>query len=257
MYAINGSTKDSNYGIMGSISWSMEISYSKQPPASDIMMYYNRNYPSMIAMIEYSGYGLDGTITDINTGNPIAGVVFVNDYFPTFSDGTAGDYHKYVLPGTYSITVVANGYETQTVDNIVDWVLVELRDATSASNATEATVISYQAGFLLYNGAVVGIDGSSPLFFGEAVSLGLFAVIYTRNHLAVLSASELTGGGGMYSYDFSTGSGQVYGGALGYSNLGDGKWGMASSDGNCDGAVTLLDEAPEWEQQTGEAGYVT
>jgi hypothetical protein len=45
------------------------------------------------------------------------------------------------------------------------------------------------------------------------------------------------------------------GGALGYSNLGDGKWGMASGDGNCDGAVTLLDKAPEWEQQAGEAGY--
>jgi hypothetical protein len=119
MYPINGSTKDSNYGIMGSISWSMEISYSKQPPTSQIMMYYNYNKPSMIAMIEYSGYGLDGTITDINTGNPIAGVVFVNDYFPTFSDGTVGDYHKYILPGTYSITVVANGYETQTINNVV------------------------------------------------------------------------------------------------------------------------------------------
>jgi hypothetical protein len=139
--------------------------------------------------------------------------------------------------------------------NIVDWVLVELRDATSASNATEATVISRQAGFLLYNGSVVGIDGSSPMFFNEAVSLGLFVVIYTRNHLAVLSALELTGGGGMYSYDFSTGSGQVYGGDLGYSNLGDGKCGMASGDGNCDGAVTLLDKAPEWEQLAGEAGY--
>ncbi len=119
MYAINGSTKDSNYGIMGSISWSMEISSNKQPPASDILMYYNRNYPSMVAMIEYSGYGLDGIITDINTGTPIAGVVFVNDYLPTFSDSTAGDYHKYVLPGTYSITVVANGYESQTINNVV------------------------------------------------------------------------------------------------------------------------------------------
>jgi hypothetical protein len=39
MYAINGSTKDSNYGIQGSISWSMEISDSKQPPASQIMTY--------------------------------------------------------------------------------------------------------------------------------------------------------------------------------------------------------------------------
>ena len=119
MYAINGSTKDSNYGIMSSISWSMEISDSKHPPASQIMMYYNYNYPAMITMIEYSGYGLQGTVTDANTGDPITGVVFINDYFPTYTDPTAGDYHKYVLPGTYSITIVANGYETQTIDNVV------------------------------------------------------------------------------------------------------------------------------------------
>jgi PKD repeat protein len=118
MYAINGSTKDSNYGIQGSISWSMEISDSKQPPASQIMTYYNYNYPAMIAMIEYSGYGLQGAVTDANTGEAVTAVVFVNDYMPTFTDPTAGDYHKYVLPGTYSITIVANGYETQTIDNI-------------------------------------------------------------------------------------------------------------------------------------------
>jgi len=118
MYAINGSSKDSNYGVQGSISWSMEISDNKQPPASQIMTYYNYNYPAMIAMIEYSGYGLQGTVTDANTGEPVTAVVFVNDYMQTYTDPTAGDYHKYVLPGTYSIKIVANGYETQTIDNV-------------------------------------------------------------------------------------------------------------------------------------------
>jgi PKD repeat protein len=119
MYAINGSTKDSNYGIQGSITWSMEISYSKQPPASQIMMYYNYNYPSMISMIEHAGYGVQGTITDATNGNPVTAVVFVDDYMQCYSDPTAGDYHKYILPGTYSIKVVANGYQTQTIDNVV------------------------------------------------------------------------------------------------------------------------------------------
>ncbi|MCD4731449.1 MAG: T9SS type A sorting domain-containing protein [Bacteroidales bacterium] len=119
MYAINGSTKDSNYGIQGSISWSMEISYDKIPPTSQIMLYYNRNYPAMLAMIEYAGYGLQGTVTDATSGDPVTGNVFINNYYPTFTDPTAGDYHKYVLPGTYSITIVANGYETQTINNVV------------------------------------------------------------------------------------------------------------------------------------------
>ena len=119
MYAINGSTKDGNYGTMGSISWSIEISNSKQPPPSQIMQYYNWNYPSMVALIQYSGYGLEGVVTDVITGNPVTAAVFTNNYYPTYTDPTAGDYHKYVLPGTYSITVVANGYQSQTINNVV------------------------------------------------------------------------------------------------------------------------------------------
>ena len=119
MYPINGSSKDSYYGITGSVSWSIEISMDKQPPASQIMMYYNYNKPSMLAMIEYAGFGLQGTVTDLSTGEPIAAMVFVNNYYPCYTDPEVGDYHKYVLPGTYTITVKANGYQTQTISNIV------------------------------------------------------------------------------------------------------------------------------------------
>ncbi|MCB0805997.1 MAG: T9SS type A sorting domain-containing protein [Bacteroidales bacterium] len=119
MYAINGSTKDSNYGMLGSISWSMEISNQKIPPTSQISMYYQRNRPAMLSMIEYAGYGLEGTITDAITGDPVAATIFVNNYMQCFNDPEVGDYHKYVLAGTYDITVVANGYETQTIEDVV------------------------------------------------------------------------------------------------------------------------------------------
>ena len=119
LYPINGCTKDSYYGIMGSVSWAMEISHDKQPPVSQLLYYYSINVPAMLAMIEYSGFGVKGIVTDANTGDPVAAAIFVNNYFPTYSDATAGDFHKYVLPGTYSITVVANGYQTKTISNIV------------------------------------------------------------------------------------------------------------------------------------------
>ena len=118
MYAINGSTKDTNYGMMGAISWSMEISYDKDPPTSQIMMFYNYNKPAMLSMIEHSGYGLEGVVTDANTDEPITAAVFIDDYFPCYTDAAVGDFHKYVLPGTYDITVVANGYETQTITGV-------------------------------------------------------------------------------------------------------------------------------------------
>lgn len=118
LYPINGSSKDTYYGTMGSIGWTMEISNSKQPPASQIMTYYNYNEPAMIAMIEYSGYGVTGTVTDAETGEPVQAIILVNDYFPTYTDPTAGDYHKYILAGSYTVTAIANGYEPQTKTNI-------------------------------------------------------------------------------------------------------------------------------------------
>jgi hypothetical protein len=119
MYPINGSSKDFNYGALGSVSWSMEISYDKQPPASQLMSFYLKNRPSMLAMIEYSGYGIEGMITDETTGEPIQAAIFIEDYYPCFNDPQVGDYHKYLLPGTYSLVVKANGYDDAFVDNIV------------------------------------------------------------------------------------------------------------------------------------------
>ena len=119
MYYINGASKDYNYGAVGSVSWSMEISYSKQPPASEIMMFYNYNVPAMHAMCEYSGYGLEGMVTDVTTGEPVAAVILVNDFYPTHTDPEVGDFHKYLMEGTYSVTVKANGYEEVTIDNVV------------------------------------------------------------------------------------------------------------------------------------------
>lgn len=51
MYAINGSTKDFQYGGLGNIGWSIEISYDKQPPANQVSLYYNLNHPAMTEMI--------------------------------------------------------------------------------------------------------------------------------------------------------------------------------------------------------------
>jgi len=118
IYPINGSSKDSNYGIMGSVSWTMEISYDKQPPSSQLMLYYNYNKPSMVAMIEHSGYGLEGMITDASSGEPVTAIIMVNNFFQCYNNPEIGDYHKYLLPGSYAVTVMANGYASQTVEDV-------------------------------------------------------------------------------------------------------------------------------------------
>ncbi|MDP1622077.1 MAG: M14 family zinc carboxypeptidase [Bacteroidales bacterium] len=118
MYAINGSTKDFQYGSLGNIGWTMEISQLKQPPASQISYYYNANKPAMVEMIRRCGWGVSGSVTDSATGQPVRATVWVNNYFPVYTDPMVGDYHKYLVAGSYTIKVTANGYKSKTIMNI-------------------------------------------------------------------------------------------------------------------------------------------
>jgi len=130
-YYTTGETLDYSYGALGTAALTMEISTGKQP--TDMAAYYNKNYKPMLLMIEYAGYGLEGTITDAVTGKPVGAMLYVNNLYPCYSDPVVGDYHKFVIAGTYSIKVVANGYISKTVSNIT----VENKKSTITNIALE------------------------------------------------------------------------------------------------------------------------
>ena len=148
--------------------------------------------------------------------------------------------------GSESITSIPN--------NVVDWVLVDLRDATSATTAIPATSVEMKAAFLLDNGSVVGLDGSSVLQFTASISNDPYVVVWHRNHLGVLSATSPIETGGIYSYDFSTALTQAHGGGLGYKLIDTGVYGMAGGDANGDGVIDATDKTL-WAGQAGTQGY--
>jgi hypothetical protein len=117
-YATTGEVEDCDYGVNGTLSMVLEISANKQPPANELQTYYQNNVPAMMMLLEYSGYGVEGVLTDSITGNPIAGVIYVDDFYPVYSDPEIGDYHKFVLAGTHSIKVMANNYKTKIISTI-------------------------------------------------------------------------------------------------------------------------------------------
>jgi PKD repeat protein len=157
-----------------------------------------------------------------------------------------------ILPWNYTGTESVGSIPS----NVVDWLLVELRDAPSAAAATAATMVDRQAAFVLSDGSIVGLDGTSNLIFPNNITQQLFVVIWHRNHLGIMSANPLTLSGGIHSYDFTTGSATVHGGANGHKQLATGIWGMISGDGNRDGQVGTGDKSGMWDSEAGKEGYM-
>ncbi|MBN3034884.1 MAG: hypothetical protein JW861_04805 [Bacteroidales bacterium] len=153
--------------------------------------------------------------------------------------------------GTEAVASIPNG-------DIVDWILVELRQTSgSAISATSATMLARQAAFLLRDGTVVSTDGSSLLtFYNTTITQNLYAVVWHRNHLGIMSNYPLQEVAGVYSYDFSAGLNQVFGGPTGHKDLGGGVCGMMSADGDSDGQVTTGDKVDVWIVQSGQSGYL-
>jgi photosystem II stability/assembly factor-like uncharacterized protein len=135
---------------------------------------------------------------------------------------------------------------------VVDWVLIELRDAVDAASAIPATIVERQAAFLLDDGKIVDIHSNMECSFATSISNNLFVVVHHRNYLSVMSANALVKMAGVYSYDFTTDVSQAYGDSQ--NNLGSGIYGFIGGDVNADGNIDLSDKTI-WLNQAGTKGY--
>ena len=149
--------------------------------------------------------------------------------------------------GIESVTSIPNPY-------IVDWILLEYRDAATAAMATSSTSLGRKAAFLLNNGQVVDLDGISSLPFDYEVNQNLFVVLWHRNHIGIMSSVPLSKINNEYQYDFSTGVDKVYNGSNNYKELIPGIWGMIGGDWNTNGVINGYDKL-KWKQVSGINGY--
>jgi hypothetical protein len=138
--------------------------------------------------------------------------------------------------------------------NVVDWVLLELRDAAGAASANAASVVAVKAAFILKNGSIVDIDGVSNPEFDASITQNMFVVVRHRNHLDIMTANSPVETGGVYMYDFTTSAGQAYG-TDPQKDLGNGIFGMYSGDSNADNIINNVDKSEDWSQEAGKAGY--
>jgi hypothetical protein len=115
--------------------------------------------------------------------------------------------------GNYAGTEsVASGFfqSTAGTTDILDWVLLELRDPT-----TPSTVIARRAAFVREDGLIVDLDGVSTVKFPNTNGGNYYLDVRHRNHLPVRTSVTVTLDGNVYAadpalYDVTIAQSQAY-----------------------------------------------
>lgn len=133
-------------------------------------------------------------------------------------------------------------------NDVVDWVLVELR---SGANARPT---SSQSAFLGQDGLIRSI-GKPYLIFRDASPGPYYLVIRHRNHLALMSSSAtaFSLSGSPVLIDLSVAN-NIYGQGA-FAALGDDICGLIAGDADMDGGIFPSDRNAHWRVQSGGNGY--
>jgi hypothetical protein len=133
-YEVHGSMQDWNYSWMYNKEVTIELNNVKWPSATLLPQLWDDNDESMPAYIENCLRGVRGIVTDASTGDPLLATVEVEgNVWIDRTDPDVGDYHRLLLPGTYTLTFSADDHLPQT------FVGVEVADG-------DATVLDVQLG---------------------------------------------------------------------------------------------------------------
>lgn len=150
-----------------------------------------------------------------------------------------------------------DGLETITAPgdaDIVDWVIVEFRETDGdGSTATIDKFLDRQASLVLSDGTIVGMDGSSSILYTGNITQNLFVIIYSRNHLSVMSANPVPEIFGNFIYDFTFELTQAY--LDGQKDLGGDNFGMIGGNSDGNGIVDENDKDSYWSIDAGNNGY--
>jgi len=149
-YSVAGGRQDYVTYFLRGREITTELSDVKLVDASELPVFWNKNYKSLLNFIAQAQYGIKGTV--VNKDNePVDAEIFIADYDKDSSSVFThnGIFYRYLKTGTYNITVKASGYKTKTIPavDVADKNLTELNivldDETSIITELSSDVIIY------------------------------------------------------------------------------------------------------------------
>lgn len=120
-YVLYGGLQDWNYLYTNDFGLTMELSYTKYPPASQIQGFWEDNKPALYAYLRMVHRGVKGHVVD-GEGNPIPGAIisiteFTEDEGPVanrhYTHTQSNGWYFRLLPyGVWEITATGHGFES-------------------------------------------------------------------------------------------------------------------------------------------------
>ncbi len=195
-YQTLGDTNDWSYGAWTALDTTIELNVTKSPPASQIPTYCGQHRQAVLNYMLKAFQGIHGVMTDQASGAPLDGTVTATCtastsipvphlYKPVYTDPVAGDFHRVLQPGTYTITCKAPGY----LDTVVSGVVV----TADAKTFCDCPMVSPCAA----NPEAVDVAPSGPLVLCPGTAQTLTA--------------NVTGGTGPFSYQWYDGAAVIAG----------------------------------------------
>jgi hypothetical protein len=116
---IRGDVTDYAYFEWGMIDTIIECTTPKTPAVSDIRSFLKWHRIPSLKYLKKAIQGIHGVVTDQKTGQPLNATIEIQGKsIQTFTDPEVGDYHRVLMPGTYTLVASAAGYKTQTITGI-------------------------------------------------------------------------------------------------------------------------------------------
>ncbi|HZK07339.1 MAG TPA: M14 family zinc carboxypeptidase [Bacteroidales bacterium] len=121
-YSITGSRQDYMTYFQQCRELTMELSNTKLLSPSQLPAHWNYNYRSMLNYMRQATYGVNGTVTDMVTGDPLAAMISIEnhdaDSSMVFTSPVTGFYQRPIEAGSYNFTFSAPGHFPQTINNV-------------------------------------------------------------------------------------------------------------------------------------------
>ena len=257
-YITTGCLQDWSYDQTDCIDLTIETYDTKWPSASLLPGLWEDNRESYMHWIKCARYGVNGLVTDVNTGVPLdATVTVVGNDMPVHTDPTHGNYYKLLDTGSYDITFSVDGYIDQTLYGVsttwgtptvldVQMQPVAHGDITGYVYETGGDPIDAQVNVYTYPGgnAVAVVPVAAGAYTVPSLIYGDYRLVYSADgHLsdeqivtlddATVAASDMTLGIAeevvLLASDFETDAAGWTGGWGRDDDGHDGDWSMTDS----------------------------